>query len=196
MTFAGPIFVTLFSIFFLSEKVRLTRWSAVIIGFIGVIFISRPGFETANIFYIFPLVFCLGFAAVCILIRKLTLYGESVWLIAFYFTVVSGLGGLMTLPFGGWLMPTINDFILLILIGIFGSIANLLLTLSYKYAEVSLTTPLKYLALLYAIGFGFFLFDEWPSLSTIGGASLIAVSSLIIFTRERQLKKTVILPRP
>ena len=196
MTFAGPIFVTLFSIFFLSEKVRLTRWSAVIIGFIGVIFISKPGFETANIFYIFPLVFCLGFAAVCILIRKLTLYGESVWLIAFYFTVVSGLGGLMTLPFGGWLMPTINDFILLILIGIFGSIANLLLTLSYKYAEVSLTTPLKYLALLYAIGFGFFLFDEWPSLSTIGGASLIAVSSLIIFTRERQLKKTVILPRP
>ena len=196
MTFAGPIFVTLFSIFFLSEKVRLTRWSAVIIGFIGVIFISRPGFETANIFYIFPLVFCLGFAAVCILIRKLTLYGESVWLIAFYFTVVSGLGGLMTLPFGGWLMPTINDFVLLILIGIFGSIANLLLTLSYKYAEVSLTTPLKYLALLYAIGFGFFLFDEWPSLSTIGGASLIAVSSLIIFTRERQLKKTVILPRP
>ena len=196
MTFAGPIFVTLFSIFFLSEKVRLTRWSAVIIGFIGVIFISRPGFETANIFYIFPIIFCLGFAAVCILIRKLTLYGESVWLIAFYFTVVSGLGGLMTLPFGGWLMPTINDFILLILIGIFGSIANLLLTLSYKYAEVSLTTPLKYLALLYAIGFGFFLFDEWPSLSTIGGASLIAVSSLIIFTRERQLKKTVILPRP
>ena len=196
MTFAGPIFVTLFSIFFLSEKVRLTRWSAVVIGFIGVIFISRPGFETANIFYIFPLVFCLGFAAVCILIRKLTLYGESVWLIAFYFTVVSGLGGLMTLPFGGWLMPTINDFILLILIGIFGSIANLLLTLSYKYAEVSLTTPLKYLALLYAIGFGFFLFDEWPSLSTIGGAGLIVVSSLIIFTRERQLKKTVILPRP
>ena len=51
MTFAGPIFVTLFSIFFLSEKVGLTRWSAVILGFIGVIFISRPGFETANIFY-------------------------------------------------------------------------------------------------------------------------------------------------
>jgi drug/metabolite transporter (DMT)-like permease len=49
---------------------------------------------------------------------------------------------------------------------------------------------------LYAIGFGFFLFDEWPSLSTIGGAGLIVVSSLIIFTRERQLKKTVILPRP
>jgi drug/metabolite transporter (DMT)-like permease len=187
--------VTLFSIFFLSEKVRLTRWSAVIIGFIGVIFVSRPGFETANIFYIFPIIFCLGFAAVCILIRKLTLYGESVWLIAFYFTLVSGLVGLATLPFGGWLMPTKIDFILLALIGIFGSVANLLLTQSYKLAEVSLTTPLKYLALIYAIAFGFFIFQEIPSFYTILGAGLIVVSSLIIFTRERQLKKAVIMPR-
>jgi len=195
MTFAGPIFVTLFSIFFLSEKVRATRWSAVIIGFIGVIFISRPGFETMNYYYIFPIIFCLGFAAVCIIIRKLTLYGESVWLIAFYFTLVSGLGGLATFPFGGWLMPTPTDFVLLILIGIFGSIANLLLTQSYKLAEVSLTTPLKYLALLYAIGFGFFFFNELPSYTTLLGAGLIAISSLIIFNRERQLKKAVILPR-
>ena len=195
MTFAGPIFVTLFSIFFLSEKVRLTRWSAVVIGFVGVIFISRPGFETANIFYIFPIIFCLGFAAVCILIRKLTLYGESVWLIAFYFTLVSGLFGLATLPFGGWLIPTKIDFILLALIGIFGSVANLLLTQSYKLAEVSLTTPLKYLALIYAIAFGFFIFQEIPSFYTILGAGLIVVSSLIIFTRERQLKKAVIMPR-
>ena len=195
MTFAGPIFVTLFSIFFLSEKVRATRWSAVIVGFIGVIFISRPGFEAINYYYLFPIIFCLGFAAVCILIRKLTLYGENVWLIAFYFTLASGLGGLATFPFGGWLMPTTYDFILLILIGIFGSIANLLLTQSYKLAEVSLTTPLKYLALLYAIGFGFFLFNELPSYTTIFGAGLIVVSSLIIFTRERQLKKEVILPR-
>ena len=195
MTFAGPIFVTLFSIFFLSEKVRLTRWSAVIIGFVGVIFISRPGFETANIFYVFPIIFCLGFAAVCILIRKLTLYGESVWLIAFYFTLVSGLAGLATLPFGGWLIPTKIDFILLVLIGIFGSVANLLLTQSYKLAEVSLTTPLKYLALIYAIAFGFFIFQEIPSSYTILGAGLVVVSSLIIFTRERQLKKAVIMPR-
>ena len=195
MTFAGPIFVTLFSIFFLSEKVGLTRWSAVILGFIGVIFISRPGFETANIFYIFPIIFCLGFAAVCILIRKLTLYGESVWLIAFYFTLVSGLGGLATLPFGGWLIPTKIDFILLALIGIFGSVANLLLTQSYKLAEVSLTTPLKYLALVYAIAFGFFIFQEIPSSYTILGATLVVISSLVIFTRERQLKKAVIMPR-
>ena len=161
----------------------------------GVLIISRPGFESLNYYYIFPIIFCIGFAAVCIFIRKLTLYGENVWLIAFYFTLTSGLFGLATFPFGGWLMPSMNDFILLILIGIFGSIANLLLTQSYKLAEVSLTTPLKYLSLIFAIVFGFFIFQETPSTWTIFGSLLIVISSLIIFTREHALKKSVIMPR-
>ena len=148
-----------------------------------------------NYYYIFPIIFCLAFAVVCILIRKLAIYGESVWLIAFYFTLVSGLGGLLTLPFGGWMIPTKIDFVLLVLIGIFGSVANLLLTQAYKFAEVSLTTPLKYLSLVFAIAFGFFIFDEIPSKYTIFGALLIVISSLIIFTREHQLKKTIIMPR-
>jgi len=195
IAFSGPIWVVIFSILFLGEKIKAKRWTAVGLGFIGVIIISKPGFDNLNFYYIYPIIFTLGFAGVSIFIRKLTLHGESIWLIAFYFTLVSGLGGLATLPFGGWLMPTKIDFILLILIGLFGSIANLLLTQSYKFAEVSLTTPLKYLALLYAIVFGFFIFQEMPSSYTIFGAALIVVSSLIIFTRERQLKKAVIMPR-
>ena len=195
MTFAGPLFVTLLSIFFLNEKVRRKRWIAVGLGFVGVLIISRPGFESLNYYYLFPIIFCMGFAAVCIFIRKLTLYGESVWLIAFYFTLTSGLFGLATFPFGGWLMPSMNDFILLVLIGIFGSVANLLLTQSYKLAEVSLTTPLKYLSLVFAIVLGFFIFQEIPSTWTIFGSLLIVISSLIIFTREHALKKPVIMPR-
>jgi drug/metabolite transporter (DMT)-like permease len=195
MTFAGPLFVTLLSIFFLNEKVRRKRWIAVGLGFVGVLIISRPGFESLNYYYLFPIIFCIGFAAVCIFIRKLTLYGESVWLIAFYFTLTSGLFGLATFPFGGWLMPSMNDFILLVLIGIFGSVANLLLTQSYKLAEVSLTTPLKYLSLVFAIVLGFFIFQEIPSTWTIFGSLLIVISSLIIFTREHALKKPIIMPR-
>ena len=195
MTFAGPIFVTLLSILFLNEKVKRKRWIAVGLGFVGVLIISRPGFESLNYYYLFPIIFCIGFAAVCIFIRKLTLYGESVWLIAFYFTLTSGLFGLATFPFGGWLIPSMNDFILLVLIGIFGSVANLLLTQSYKLAEVSLTTPLKYLSLVFAIVFGFFIFQEIPSTWTIFGSLLIVISSVIIFTREHALKKPVIMPR-
>ena len=195
LAFSGPLWVVLFSMFFLSEKIRLKRWIAVGLGFIGVIIISKPGFDNLNFYYIYPIIFCIGFAGVSILIRKLTLAGESIWLIAFYFSLVSGLGGLLTIPFGVWKMPSTYDFILLILIGLLGGIANLLLTQSYKLAEVTLTTPLKYLSLVIAIIFGFYFFEEIPSIYTLSGAALIVVSSAIIFIRGSQLKKPITLPR-
>ena len=195
LAFSGPLWVVLFSMFFLSEKIRLKRWIAVGLGFIGVVIISKPGFDNLNFYYIYPIIFCIGFAGVSILIRKLTLAGEPVWLIAFYFSLVSGLGGLLTIPLGLWKMPNTYDFILLILIGLLGGIANLLLTQSYKLAEVTLTTPLKYLSLVIAIIFGFYFFEEIPSIHTLSGAALIVVSSAIIFIRENQLKKPITLPR-
>ncbi len=195
IAFSGPIWVVIFSIIFLGEKIKAKRWTAVGLGFIGVIVISKPGFDNLNFYYIYPIIFTLGFAGVCILIRKLTLAGEPIYLIAFYFSVCSAIFGLFTLPFGGWLMPSIYDLILLILIGVFGSIANLLLTASYKLAEVSLTTPLKYLSLVFAIIFGFYFFNEIPTIYTLSGAALIVISSAIIFVREHQLKKPITLPR-
>ena len=92
-------------------------------------------------------------------------------------------------------MPTNYDLGLLILIGLLGSIANLLLTKSYQLAEVSLTTPLKYLSLVFAIIFGFYIFNEVPTIYTLSGAGLIVISSAIIFVREHQLKKPITLPR-
>ena len=195
MAFSGPLWVVVFSMFFLSEKIRLKRWIAVGLGFIGVIVISKPGFENLNFYYIYPIIFCIGFAGVSIIIRKLTLVGEPVWLIAFYFSLVSGLGGLITLPLGKWTMPNNYDFIFFILIGLLGSVANLLLTQSYKLAEVTLTTPLKYLSLVFAIIFGFYFFEEIPTIYTLSGAGLIVVSSAIIFFRESELKKPITLPR-
>ena len=195
MAFSGPIWVVIFSIIFLGEKVRTKRWIAVGLGFIGVLIISKPGFDNLNFYYIYPVIFTLGFAGISIFIRKLTLIGEPVYLIAFYFSVCSAIFGLFTLPFGGWLMPSGYDWSLLILIGIFGSIANLLLTKSYQLAEVSLTTPLKYLSLVLAIFFGFYFFNEIPTIYTLSGAGLIVISSAIIFVREHQLKKPITLPR-
>ena len=195
LAFSGPIWVVIFSMLFLSEKIRTKRWVAVGLGFIGVLIISKPGFDNLNYYYIFPIIFCIGFAGVSILIRKLTLAGETVWLIAFYFSVASGLGGLATFPLGDWIMPTKYDLVLLILVGLLGGIANLTLTQSYKLAEVTLTTPLKYLSLIFAIIFGFYFFNEVPSFNTLLGAGLIVISSGIIFFRENQLKKPIPLPR-
>ena len=92
-------------------------------------------------------------------------------------------------------MPDIKDLILLSFIGIFGGVANLWLSQSYKLSEVSLVTPLKYLALVFAIIFGYLIWNEVPSIKTLLGALLVIISSIIIFRREVTLKKQVSVPR-
>ena len=84
-------------------------------------------------------------------------------------------------------MPSLNDLFILSLLGVFGGVANLWLSQSYKFSEVSLVTPLKYLALVFAIIFGYFIWDEVPTLKTLSGAILVILSSIIIFRRDIQL---------
>jgi drug/metabolite transporter (DMT)-like permease len=88
-------------------------------------------------------------------------------------------------------MPNLNHLILLSFIGIFGGVANLWLSQSYKYSEVSLVTPLKYLALVFAIIFGYFIWGEIPTIKTLVGALLVIISTLIIFKREIYKKKII-----
>ena len=187
ISFAAPIFTTIFSIFLLSEKVGIFRWLAVIIGFLGILIITEPGITELNIYYIFPIIFCLGLSYVAITIRQLS-STEPVWLISFYFSLSITLLSFFTIP-QGWVMPSFNHLILLSLVGIFGGVANLWLSQSYKYSEVSLVTPLKYLALVFAIIFGYFIWEEVPTLKTLIGASLVIISSFIIFRRELMLNK-------
>ena len=193
ISFAAPIFTTIFSIFFLSEKVGFFRWLAVFVGFVGIIIIAEPGFASLNIYYVYPIIFCLGLSYVAIAIRQLS-STEPVWLISLNFSAAITLAGIFTIPFG-WIMPNIKDLILLSLIGVFGGVANLWLSQSYKFSEVSLVTPLKYLGLIFAIFFGFFIWDEVPTFKTLIGAFLVIISSLIIFRREIILKKQVSIPR-
>ena len=189
ISFAAPIFTTIFSIFLLHEKVGIYRWLAVIIGFIGILVITEPGINSLNIYYIFPIIFCLGLSYVAIAIRQLSTT-EPVWLISFYFSLSITLLSFLTIPYG-WVMPDLKDFLILSMIGIFGGVANLWLGQSYKYSEVSLVTPLKYLALLFAIIFGYFIWNEIPTIKTLFGALLVIVSTMIIFRREIYNKKLI-----
>ena len=173
----------------LSEKVGIYRWLAVLIGFFGILVITEPGISSLNIYYIFPIVFCLGLSYVAIAIRQLSTT-EPVWLISFYFSLSITLLSFLTIP-QGWVMPDIKDFILLSMVGIFGGVANLWLGQSYKYSEVSLVTPLKYLALVFAIFFGYIIWQEVPTLKTLIGAGLVIFSTMIIFRREIYKKKII-----
>ena len=189
ISFAAPIFTTILSIFLLSEKVGIYRWLAVLVGFIGILIITEPGISNLNIYYIFPIIFCLGLSYVAITLRQLSTT-EPVWLISLFFSIAITFLSFLTLPFG-WVMPSFNHFLILSLVGIFGGVSNLWLSQSYKYSEVSLVTPLKYLTLVFAIIFGYFIWDEIPTIKTLIGALLVIVSTLIIFRREIYKKKII-----
>ncbi len=193
LTFTGPLFVTIMSVIFLSEKVGIKRWSAVAIGFVGMLFIVRPAFEQMNFYYIFPVIFSIGFANVAISIRSLS-KTEPNYLIAFYFSILSLLVGLITIV-NGWIWPTLYEAFLFLLLGLAGGIANLLLTQSYRLADASLVSPIKYLSLVVAVVAGYLIFNEVPKIMTLFGAGLIVMSSFIIFRREVTLKKQVVAPR-
>ncbi len=189
VSFAAPIFTTILSIFLLSEKVGIFRWLAVIVGFIGILIITEPGINELNIYYIFPIIFCLGLSYVAITLRQLSTT-EPVWLISLFFSIAITLLSFLTLPWG-WVMPSLNHFVILSLIGIFGGASNLWLSQSYKYSEVSLVTPLKYLTLVFAIIFGYFIWGEIPTFKTLIGALLVITSTLIIFRREIYKKNII-----
>ncbi len=189
ISFAAPIFTTILSIFLLSEKVGVYRWLAVLVGFIGILIITEPGINELNIYYIFPIIFCLGLSYVAITLRQLSTT-EPVWLISLFFSIAITLLSFLTIPWG-WVMPSLNHFIILSLIGIFGGASNLWLSQSYKYSEVSLVTPLKYLTLVFAVIFGYLIWGEIPTLKTLVGALLVITSTLIIFRREIYKKKII-----
>ena len=193
ISFAAPIFTTILSIFFLSEKVGLYRWLAVIVGFIGILIISQPGFTSFNIYYIYPIIFCLGLSYVAIAIKKLS-STEPVWLIGFYFSFSIMIISFFTFH-QGWIIPNLLDLFLLSMVGILGGLANLWLTQSYKYSDVSLVTPIKYLALVFAILFGYIFWEEIPTIKTLIGAFLVIMSSVIIFRREIYHNKQVSISR-
>ncbi|WP_440634776.1 DMT family transporter [Candidatus Pelagibacter sp. HIMB1746] len=187
ISFAAPIFITIFSIFLLNEKVGLYRWMAVLVGFLGIIFITEPGFSALNVYYMYPIIFCLGLSYVAIAIRKLS-STEPAWLISFFFSFSIMLLSFLSF-YQGWILPSLLDLFLLSMVGILGGLANLWLSQSYKYSEVSLVSPLKYLGLVFAIIFGYFIWNEIPTSKTLLGALLVIVSSIIIFRREMYLKK-------
>ena len=193
ITFAAPIFTTIFSIFLLNEKVGFYRWLAVLIGFFGILVISEPGFSSLNFYFIFPIIFCLGLSYVAIAIRKLS-STEPIWLIGFFFSISIMISSFFTFH-QNWILPNAFDLFLLSMVGILGGVANLWLTQSYKLSEVSLVTPVKYLALVFAIIFGYLIWDEIPTLKTLLGAVLVVASSIIIFRREIVLKKKLSLSR-
>jgi len=194
ISYASPLLVVIFAAMFLGEEVRAFRIGAVVLGLTGVLIVLSPRItidpgaapnpaEALGVTVVLFGAFCAALAQV--FVRKL-IQTESTATIVFYFSVNSTLLSLVTLPFG-WVLPSPTEAALLIGAGILGGTGQILLTASYREADASLVAPFEYASMLFALGIGYFIFDEVPSLTMLGGAALIVTAGILIIWRERQL---------
>jgi len=201
---AGPIFLTILSVPLLREQVGWRRWSAVTIGFVGVLVITRPGSGIFNPAALVPLLAAVFYALAMISIRKLA-QTERPTTIVFYFTLFATFASFVTYPLGGidaelaWRWPADTEQVLLLmLIGIMGGCAQIALTIAFRRGPVSLVAPFDYMALVYGFLIGFFLFAEVPDAYLIGGGLIVVASGIYIIHREtvlaRQRRRQALVP--
>jgi len=193
ISFVSPLITVGLSAVILKERVRIYRWSAVIIGFAGVLVMLAPhldvGSSTASTTGAIGA--ALGLMGACfsagstVQTRVLTA-SETTSSIVLYFSLICALAGLCTWPFG-WVTPTWPELAALVTIGIFGGLAHIFLTESYRLAPASLVAPFDYTSMLWALLLGYLVFQEVPSALVFLGAGIIAGAGLFVIWRERQL---------
>ncbi len=182
IAFVGPIFVTALAPILLSERVGWRRWTAVLVGFVGVLIILRPGTGSLNWAALLPAGAALCGALRDLLTRHIS-HGEASGTTLFYSTLGVTLAGAMVAPFG-WQPPDPMDIALFALAGALLGIAHFLHIETFRFAEAALVAPFKYASLLWAMIVGFMVWGDIPDGRTLLGAALLVGSGLYIFHRE------------
>jgi drug/metabolite transporter (DMT)-like permease len=188
--FTAPMFLTVLAMLFLGERIHRFRWTALGIGFLGVIIMIGPHLSFAEGTSVGAVV-ALGnalFSAIAMVFLRRMSGSEHAITITFYFSLTFMLCAALT-AFQGWLLPTPTQWFFIVFAGLFGVFGQLLLTFSYRYAEASMIAPLDYSNMIMAVILGYLFFGEIPSLSVWIGAPLVVGAGLIILWREYYLKK-------
>jgi drug/metabolite transporter (DMT)-like permease len=186
ISFTAPLFLTVLAMLFLGERIHAYRWSALAIGFTGVLITIGPqltlGGSRVGVLVAFG---AAGFSALAIAtLRGMSgSGGEHPLAITFYFSVTTVACSAVT-ALAGWPMLTAAQWGLIAVAAFFGVFGQLLMTMSYRYAEASLLAPLDYASLLLAVAFGYYIFAEVPHWSMWIGAPLVIGAGLIILWRE------------
>jgi drug/metabolite transporter (DMT)-like permease len=190
--YATPIFTVILAAFMLGERIRMVRITAVLLGLIGVLIMLWPRLgggasleDAATLGAILILVATFARALVQIHIRKLV-QTEHTAAIVFYFSATASILSLLSLPFG-WVVPSANTAMLLILAGVLGGLAQILVTSSYRFGAASMLAPVDYASMLFAILIGYVWFGELPTLVMLIGAALVIAGNILVIWREHQL---------
>jgi len=193
INFTVPIFATILSFLILKEDVRMHRWAAVAIGFLGVLVVARPGGSLPILGLAVALAAAVGSASVTVTLRHLQ-RSENIVAIVFWFAVAGIVAGGAMMPFFGSAHGA-RAMLIVALGGIFGGIGQLLMTASLR-APVSVVTPFDYLQIVAATAYGWLLFSDVPTVNTVMGAALIAASGIYTAWREhrRRVRTTAVRP--
>lgn len=203
LSYVAPLFTVVLAGLFLGEAVRIYRWAAVAMGFAGVLVMLSPhllrtsteGSSELNaqtgilLGAGFGLIAAFSTALSSIQIRRLTA-SETPGAIVLYFSVMTSLIGLATIPFG-WAWPTPGQFLFLVGSGLFGGVAQILVTLGLRHAQASMLAPFEYATMIWSILAGYIFFLQSPAFMTIIGACLVALAGLFAIWREQVRHRTL-----
>lgn len=182
---AAPIYVAAMSPFLLGEHVGWRRWTAIFIGFVGVLVALQPSAATLTPPALISILgsFCFAF----MMLSGRALRGTPDTALVFWQLVGAGLIGIVTAPFG-WVTPDVFDFSLLAMLGIVAMAAHMLVNRSMKLADAATVAPFQYTLLFWAVLFGWLVFGDVPRPAMLAGAVIIVAAGLFIFVREQQAK--------
>jgi drug/metabolite transporter (DMT)-like permease len=195
VAFAAPLFITALSVPILGEQVGIRRWSAVTIGFFGVLFIVQPGPSTFRIETLLPLGAALSYAVSMLIGRKMTRY-MTVSAIMFWPSLVAVAATSVFMPIQ-WQTPEIAEMGLFLFMGIVGTLGMSLIALGYRNAPAAVIAPFDYTVLIWGVIFGWIIWKDVPALNVWIGSAILIASGLYILYRETRTPRPVQpVPRP
>jgi drug/metabolite transporter (DMT)-like permease len=189
---AGPIYVTALSVLLLSERVGWRRWTAVLIGFTGVVIALRPSPSSFTLPALIALSGSVTYALVLITTRALRQTDDIVLMTTYFIGAVAF--GIVTVPFG-WVTPTAYDVLFLAGVGFSNIVAQFCVIRALKLASASVVVPYQYTLIVWSVVFGWLMFAELPDGYTIVGAAIIVAAGLYIFWREQVKAREAAAPR-
>jgi len=187
IAFAGPMFMTLFGRFFLGEPVGWHRLGAVLVGFVGVLFIIRPGTEAMHWAVVLPLIVALSDATRDLVTRQMA-GGESSLRIVFSTGIILALSGLITLV-GGWQALRVEDFVWFVISASAFVIAHYLMVEAFRHGQLAAIAPFRYVQIVWTILLGLVFWDEIPTPAVFLGIGIICASGVYIAWREANVAR-------
>ncbi len=186
IAFAAPLIITALSRPFLGESVGPWRWTAVLVGFFGVLIVMQPGVGIVHPAALIALVGAAFYSGLALTARKLS-PTESPWSLSLY-SFVAPILIAATFSLDRWVWPDPVGWFVFVLSGLFGGLAFLFVNAAYGRAPAAIIVPFEYTGLVWATGAGYIFWDEIPGLNTWMGAAIIVASGLFILFRETAVR--------